>query len=53
MIGVGRAGAASGPIVAGLLFSAGYGLAPVATMMSIGCLIAAVAVFMLRTIEQT
>lgn len=53
VIGVGRAGAASGPIVAGLLFSAGYGLAPVATMMSIGCLIAAVAVFMLRTIEQT
>lgn len=36
VIGLGRAGAASGPIVAGLLFSAGWGLSTVALTLACG-----------------
>ncbi|RZJ96148.1 MAG: MFS transporter [Novosphingobium sp.] len=47
VIGVGRGGAALGPIVGGLLFQAGFGLATVATIMASGSLIAAVALLAL------
>jgi MFS family permease len=40
-IGVGRGGAALAPIIAGLLFQAGYGLQAVAIVMGSGSLIAA------------
>ena len=42
-IGVGRGGAALSPIVAGILFVAGYELWHIALLMSVGSLIAAVA----------
>lgn len=48
VIGVGRGGAALGPIIAGLLFSLGYGLQPVALLMALGSVIACVALFCLR-----
>lgn len=41
VIGMGRGGAAMGPIVAGLLFQAGFGLATVAAFMASGALLAA------------
>jgi MFS family permease len=41
-VGVGRAGAALGPVVAGFLFQAGYGLAGVAIVMSLGSFVAAI-----------
>ena len=41
VIGIGRGGAAVGPIVGGLLFQAGLGLAPVAAIMACGSLLAA------------
>lgn len=47
VIGVGRGGAAAGPIVAGLLFSIDLGLPAVALGMAIGSLIAAVALLCL------
>jgi benzoate transport len=47
VIGVGRGGAALGPIVGGLLFQAGLGLAAVAAIMASGSLIAAVALLAL------
>lgn len=43
VIGVGRGGAALGPIIAGLLFSAGWGLPGVAAAMACGSLAAALA----------
>jgi benzoate transport len=43
VIGVGRGGAALGPIIGGLLFEAGLGLAAVAAIMAMGSLIAAIA----------
>lgn len=43
VIGVGRGGAALAPMIAGFLFAAGYGLQIVALMMSVGSLVAAVA----------
>jgi benzoate transport len=48
VIGIGRGGAALGPIVAGLLFVAGAGLPMVATAMAAGSLVAAIALLMLR-----
>ena len=42
VIGIGRGGAALGPIVAGLLFSLGWPLAWVASVMACGCAIGAV-----------
>lgn len=48
-IGIGRAGAALSPIIAGLLFQAGIGLQGVAIAMACGALIAAVAIGLMRT----
>ena len=53
VVGVGRAGAALGPIVAGLLFNAGWGLASVAMTMACGTLIAAVVLSLVRYREST
>ncbi len=47
-IGVGRAGAALGPIIAGFLFQGGYGLGVVAFGMALGSVVAAIMLFMLR-----
>ncbi len=52
MIGVGRGGAALGPIVAGFLFSRGVGLATVAVLMALGSVVAAVALALHRYREQ-
>jgi predicted MFS family arabinose efflux permease len=52
VVGVGRGGSALGPIVAGVLFARGYGLAVVAIAMALGSLIAVVAVGLLRYREQ-
>ena len=48
VIGMGRGGAALGPIAAGLMFSIGYGLQPVALIMASGSLIAVIALFFLK-----
>ncbi|MEJ2415678.1 MAG: MFS transporter [Exilibacterium sp.] len=47
-IGVGRGGAALGPIVAGFLFAGGHGLITVSIFMSLGSLIAAFCLMKLR-----
>jgi benzoate transport len=47
-IGVGRGGAALGPVIAGYLFKAGFGLQPVALIMACGSLLAALALLALR-----
>ncbi|TCM17151.1 benzoate transport [Novosphingobium sp. PhB165] len=52
VIGVGRAGAAFGPIAAGLLFNAGWGLAPVAMTLACGTLVAGVILSMVRYREN-
>lgn len=48
VIGIGRGGAALGPIIAGLLFSLNFGLPSVAMAMAAGSLIAAGALLALR-----
>lgn len=48
VIGVGRSGAALGPIIAGLLFEGGYSLSSVAFAMALGSLIGATALVLLR-----
>lgn len=48
VIGIGRGGAALGPIIAGLLFSLNFGLPSVALAMAAGSLIAAAALLALR-----
>jgi len=48
VIGIGRGGSAMAPALAGLLFAAGFGLPVVATLMAIGSLIGAIALFGLR-----
>ncbi len=48
VIGVGRGGAALGPIIAGFLFSLNLGLPLVALTMALGSLFAAVALFLLK-----
>lgn len=53
VIGLGRGGAALGPIVAGLMFSIGYGLQPVALIMASGSLVAVVALFFLKSVDNT
>ena len=50
-IGMGRGGAALAPILAGLLFQAGYGLQAVAIVMGSGSLIAAGALLFLRHVS--
>lgn len=47
VIGFGRGGSALGPVVAGLLFVAGFGLPEVAVAMALGSLVAAMAVLAL------
>lgn len=47
VIGVGRGGAALGPIIAGFLFASGSGLMVVSLLMALGSAIAAIAIFML------
>ncbi|GFM30609.1 MFS transporter [Novosphingobium sp. PY1] len=44
VIGIGRGGAAMGPVVAGFLFANGFGLALVAAAMGLGSVIAALAI---------
>jgi MFS family permease len=50
VIGIGRGGAALGPVVAGVLFSSGFGLLPVSIVMGSGALIAALAVLLLHPV---
>jgi benzoate transport len=52
IIGVGRGGAALGPIIAGFLFARGAGLSIVAIVMALGSLLAAVALLAFRYREQ-
>lgn len=53
-IGVGRGGSAIAPIIAGLLFTHGYGLQVVAVTMASGSLVAAAAILVLnRQITQS
>ena len=52
VIGVGRGGAALGPVLAGVLFSSGFGLLPVSIAMGSGALLAAAAVFLLRPVSK-
>jgi MFS family permease len=47
VIGLGRGGAALGPIIAGFLFEAGIGLQVVAILMAMGSIIGAIALFAL------
>jgi benzoate transport len=49
VIGVGRGGAALGPIIAGFLFSSGFSLPMVAVSMASGSVVAAGALLLLRT----
>ena len=51
VIGIGRGGAALGPIVAGFLFASGFGLPLVALVMGLGSLVAAAALVALRLRE--
>jgi benzoate transport len=44
VIGVGRAGAAAGPVAAGLLFAAAWPLSWVAAVLACGCLLAAITI---------
>ena len=48
VIGMGRGGSALAPALAGVLFTAGYGLSAVAALMALGSLIAAAALFAVR-----
>ena len=48
VIGIGRGGSALAPALAGYLFSAGFGLPTVATLMALGSLIGAAALLALR-----
>ena len=52
VIGVGRAGAAFGPIAAGYLFVAGATLPTVAAIMALGSVLGAVAILLLRYEER-
>ncbi|MDG2533007.1 MFS transporter [Sphingomonas sp. HITSZ_GF] len=48
VIGIGRGGAALGPVIAGLLFAGGMDLATVALIMACGSLVGAVALLLVR-----
>lgn len=48
-IGIGRGGAACGPVLAGLLFDSGLGLLQVSIIMALGALVAAITLMFLRT----
>ena len=47
-IGLGRGGPAASPIIAGILFTAGYGLSLVATFMAFGSVVAAIVLVFLK-----
>ena len=49
VIGIGRGGATLGPILAGVMFSLGFGLGPVAMLMALGSMVAIVAITCLQT----
>jgi hypothetical protein len=51
-IGVGRGGAALGPMAAGALFSSGYNLLAVSTVMGSGAVVAAVVILMLGRVHS-
>jgi hypothetical protein len=51
-IGLGRGGSALGPVIAGYLFDGGYGLAWVATTLSVAALFAAIILSFLRMKSQ-
>jgi len=53
VIGIGRGGAALGPVVAGYLFVAGFDLLDVSIAMGFGAIIAAAAVFYLGKVTKT
>ncbi|MEG3166242.1 MFS transporter [Sphingomonas sp. PB2P19] len=53
VIGIGRAGAALGPIVAGVLFTAGWSLSWVAAVMACGTAVGALALSLVRYREST
>jgi benzoate transport len=48
VIGIGRGGAALGPVIAGLLFVAGFNLLAVSIVMGAGAAVAAIAIYFLR-----
>lgn len=48
VIGMGRGGAALGPVIAGFLFTAGFSLQLVAIAMGVGAVIAAIAIYFVR-----
>lgn len=48
VIGIGRGGAAMGPVIAGFLFQFGLGLQEVAAALGLGSLLAAVTIFVLQ-----
>jgi len=50
VIGVGRGGAALGPVVAGYLFVSGFDLLDVSIVMGLGAVIAAIALFFLARV---
>ena len=52
VIGIGRAGAAVGPVLGGVLFTAGYSLAQVAALMGVGALVAAASVLAISRLRQ-
>ncbi len=52
VIGVGRGGAAFGPIVAGFLFTAGFNLLQVAIVMAISTFLAAITLFLTRNSQS-
>jgi membrane protein DedA with SNARE-associated domain len=47
VIGIGRGGAALGPVVAGYLFVSGFGLLAVSIVMGLGAVVAAAVLFLL------
>ena len=53
VIGIGRAGAASGPIVAGLLFTAGWGLSGVAIALAWGTALGGIVLALVRYREDS
>ncbi|WP_324699416.1 MFS transporter [Novosphingobium sp. RL4] len=53
VIGAGRAGAALGPVIAGLLFTWGWSLGPVAVMLACGTLLAGIVLLTFRYREST
>jgi len=53
VIGLGRGGAALGPVVAGYLFVSGYDLLAVSIVMGLGAVVAAIALFILGRVMSS